>query len=232
MPDIASVFGRHEFVIRRLHSLTGLIPVGIFLFVHFVTNVSILDGPETFQARVDQIHSIGPVTLLFVEWSCILLPILFHGVIGCIIVARGQRNVFDYPYVGNIRYTLQRWTGVIALVFIIWHVFQTRGWFVSPWWMAHVTRPLGGGTFEVARAAASAAAGIQASNAVVVLYVVGVLACVYHLANGLWTMGITWGVWTSPNAQRWASIPCLTVGLVLATMGLAALVGLYVTPVP
>ena len=60
MPDIASVFGRHEFVIRRLHSLTGLVPVGAFLFVHFVTNVSILDGPATFQMRVDQIHSLGP----------------------------------------------------------------------------------------------------------------------------------------------------------------------------
>ena len=63
MPDIAHVFGRHEFVVRRLHSLIGLIPVGAFLFVHFVTNVSILDGPATFQMRVDQIHSLGPITL-------------------------------------------------------------------------------------------------------------------------------------------------------------------------
>jgi succinate dehydrogenase / fumarate reductase, cytochrome b subunit len=232
MPDIASIFGRHEFVIRRLHSLVGLAPVGAFLFVHFVTNVSILDGPATYQSRIDQIHSIGPMTLLFVEWSCILLPILFHGIIGLIIVARGKRNVLDYPYVENVRYTLQRWSGAIAFAFIVWHVFQTRGWFVSSWWMAHVTRPLGGGTFEAARAAATAAAAIQASTAVLTLYVVGVLACVYHLANGLWTLGITWGAWTSPNSQRWANIPCLAVGLGLATMGLAALIGLYVTAVP
>jgi len=232
MPDIASVFGRYEFAVRRLHSLTGLLPVGVFLFVHFVTNVSILDGPATFQLRVDQIHSIGPITLSWVEWSCILLPILFHGLIGSIIVLRGKRNVFSYPYRENIRYTLQRWTGVVALVFILWHVFHTRGWFVSPWWMGHVTRPLGGGTFDAARATATAAAAIQASALVTIAYAVGILACVYHLANGLWSMGITWGVWTSPNAQRWANIPCVAVGIGLATMGLAALVGMSTTPIP
>jgi hypothetical protein len=32
-------------------------------------------------------------------------------------------------------------------------------------------------------------------------YAIGILACVFHLANGIWTMGITWGVWTSPAAQ-------------------------------
>jgi succinate dehydrogenase / fumarate reductase, cytochrome b subunit len=229
MPDLASAFGRHEFLIRRLHSLTGLIPVGAFLVVHLLTNFSILDGPATFQARVDQIHGLGPTTLLFVEWSCIFLPILFHGLIGLMIVARGKRNVSQYPYTENFRYTLQRWTGVVAFVFIVWHVFQTRGWFLSPWWREHFTLPLGGGTFDAAHAAVTAAASIQASTTVCTLFAVGVVACVYHLANGLWTMGITWGVWTSPKAQRWATIPCLAVGLGLATIGLAALVGLYLT---
>jgi succinate dehydrogenase / fumarate reductase cytochrome b subunit len=57
-------------------------------------------------------------------------------------------------------------------------------------------------------------------------YVVGTLACVYHLANGLWTMGITWGVWTGPKAQRWAIVPCLLAGLALAGIGMAGLVGM------
>ena len=34
-----------------------------------------------------------------------------------------------YPYRENFRYTLQRGTGVIAFVFILWHVFHMRGWF-------------------------------------------------------------------------------------------------------
>ena len=44
-------------------------------------------------------------------------------------------------------------------------------------------------------------------------------------------MGITWGVWTSPHAQRWANWPCLAVGLALAVMGLGALVGMQLTPI-
>jgi succinate dehydrogenase / fumarate reductase, cytochrome b subunit len=232
MLDFASIFGRHEFAIRRLHSLTGIMPVGAFLFVHLVTNVSILDGPATYQDRVGQIHSIGPVTLLVVEWLFILLPILFHGLIGLLIVTRGNRNIVSYPYRENVRYALERWTGVVTFVFILWHVFHTRGWFTSTWWLAHVTKPLGGGTFDFEHAAASSAASIQASGLVAAAYLVGVLASAYHLSNGVWTAGITWGVWTSENAQRRATILSLGIGLVLATMGLAALVGMYTTTIP
>jgi succinate dehydrogenase / fumarate reductase, cytochrome b subunit len=231
MADIANIFGRHEFAVRRLHSLLGLVPVGAFLCIHLATNFSILDGPDTFGARVKQIHAIGPVTLFFVEWVFIFLPILFHGIVGAIIVLRGKRNVSLYPYRENIRYTLQRWTGAIALAFILWHVFHTRGWMPGHWWAEHVTRPLGGGTFDPDDAARTAAAAIRASLVVQTAYVVGILVSVYHFANGLWTMGITWGVWTSPHAQRWANWPCLAVGLALAVMGFGAIVGMQLIPI-
>jgi succinate dehydrogenase / fumarate reductase cytochrome b subunit len=231
MPDIANVFGRHEFLVRRVHSLLGIVPVGAFLAVHLATNASILDGPATFQQRVDQIHNIGPITLLFVEWLFIFLPILAHGLIGLIIVARGKRNLGLYPYRENFRYTLQRWTGVAVFVFILWHVFHTRGWITGQWWAEHVTRPLHGGTFDAKKAAATAAAAIQASLVVQIAYLIGILASVYHLSDGLWTFGITWGVWTSPRSQRWANLPCLAVGLVLAVMGLGALVGMLATSI-
>ena len=91
MADIASVFGRHEFLIRRLHSLTGLVPVGGFLVIHLLTNMGILDN--SYQQRVDLIHSMGERTLEVAEWTLIFLPILFHGIIGLIIVARGKRNL-------------------------------------------------------------------------------------------------------------------------------------------
>lgn len=229
MADIASVFGRHEFLIRRLHSLTGLVPVGAFLVVHLMTNAAILDTADTYQRRVDLIHSLGTYTLEVVEWAFIFLPILFHGVIGMIIVARGKRNVELYPYRENLRYTLQRWTGVIAFAFIFWHVFQTRGWINSQWWLQHVTHPLGGGLFEFKDAAQSSAEAVrQLAPWIAVVYAIGVLAAVYHFANGLWTMGITWGVWTGPRSQYWATVLCLGIGLVLAGFGLATVYGFLV----
>jgi succinate dehydrogenase / fumarate reductase, cytochrome b subunit len=228
MADIASVFGRHEFLIRRLHSLTGLIPVGAFLVVHLLTNVAILDN--TYQQRVDMIHSLGKNTLELVEWVFIFLPLIFHGIVGLIIVARGKRNVAIYTYRENIRYTLQRWTGVITFAFVFWHVFQTRGWINDEWWLNHVTRPLGGGVFDYQHSVRTSIEAIKMAPWVLPLYTIGVLAAVYHLTDGLWTMGITWGVWTGPRAQRWASVFCLGFGVVLAVAGLAALYGFWTYP--
>ena len=231
MPDIANVFGRHEFVVRRVHSLLGIVPVGAFLAIHLATNASILDGPATFQQRVAQIHDIGANTLLLVEWLFIFLPILAHGAIGVVIVTRGKRNLHIYPYRENLRYTLERWTGVLTFAFILWHVFHTRGWITGDWWAENVTRPLGGGTFDAKRAAATAATAIRASLVIQIAYLIGILASVYHFSNGLWTFGITWGVWTSPRSQHWAILPCLAIGLVLAIVGVAALVGMITTPI-
>jgi len=236
--DPASIFGRHEFAVRRLHSLTGLVPIGGYLCFHLATNAAVIDGPETYQRRADQIHMLGPTTILFLEWSLIFLPLLFHGLVGMLIVTRGKRNVSSYPFRENWRYTLQRATGVVALLFILWHVFHMHGWFRWEWWVENVARPLGGAQFVVRDesgaplAAQTATKAIQASWVVIALYALGVLASVYHLANGIWTMGITWGVWTSPRAQRWASYPCAGIGAALAVVGLGALCSMATVDVP
>ena len=106
-------------------------------------------------------------------------------------------NTRDYPYGANRRYTWQRWTGVIAFVFIVYHVFHMHGWFHFDPWLENVVGPYGGAQFKPYNAASTAGKALQ-SGGMLVFYAVGVLACVFHFANGLWTMGITWGVWTSP----------------------------------
>ncbi len=142
------------------------------------------------------------------------------------IVLRGKRNLLNYPYAGNIRYTLQRSTGVAAFAFILWHVFQMRGWLEIPWWSQHVTRPLGGALFDYQNAAETASRAISASAWVIAAYALGVTVSVYHLGNGLWTAGSTWGVWTSQAARRGANYPCAAAGLALLAVGLGALVGM------
>ncbi len=56
-------------------------------------------------------------------------------------------------------------------------------------------------------------------------YVLGLLLSVFHLGNGLWTMGISWGVTTTPRAQRLSFIACMGLALLLAAMGLHGLWG-------
>ncbi|MDH3718937.1 MAG: succinate dehydrogenase cytochrome b558 subunit [Planctomycetota bacterium] len=215
---------RHEFLIRRLHSLSGLVPVGAYMVVHLLTNASVLAGPEVFQKNVYAIHSLGPL-LPLVEWGFIFIPILFHAIIGVVIVAGGLPNTANYPYSGNVRYALQRATGMIAFVFIAWHVFHMHGWFHADWWLQYLAEPLGGARFRPYNAASSTALALQ-SSIVVALYAIGITACVYHLANGIWTMGITWGVWTSPRAQRRAGWLCGLVGIAILAVGMAALLGM------
>ena len=218
-----SFLARHEFLIRRLHSLSGLIPVGAYMCIHLLTNASTLDSSATFQRAVYQIHSLGSI-LPVVEWVFIFIQILFHAIIGVVIIRGGLPNYGSYKYTSNLRYTLQRATGMIAFVFIMWHVFQMHGWFHFETWRENVAEPLGGAQFAPYNAASSLGAAMR-GVAVPLLYAIGVLSCVFHLANGIWTMGITWGVWVSPAAQKRADRLCAAFGVALAVVGLSAIGG-------
>lgn len=219
----SSYFGRNEFLIRRLHSLTGLIPVGAYMVIHMTVNASVLNGAGTFQRAVYQIHSLGKI-LPLVEWTFIFLPILFHAIIGVLIVYEGRFNNGSYAYGNNVRYMLQRVTGVLAFVFIVWHVFHMHGWFHTEAWRVHVAENLNGASFRPYNAASSLGQAMRGLW-IPAFYAVGVLSCVFHLANGLWTMGITWGAWVSPAAQRRASWVCLVAGTGLALVSMSALLG-------
>ena len=219
-----SFLERNEFLLRRLHSLSGLVPVGAYMVVHLLTNASVLDGPATFQRRVYAIHSLGAV-LPLVEWTFIFLPLIYHAVYGILITRGAAPNSSTYKYTSNVRYTLQRATGMIAFVFIFWHVFHMHGWLHSEWWERGIAQPLYGAIFRPYNAASTAAEAMQLSLIVPILYAIGVLSCVFHLANGIWTFGITWGVWVTPAAQRWANVVCLVFGLGLAAVSMGALGG-------
>lgn len=215
------LFTKHEFLIRRLHSLSGLIPVGAYMTVHLIVNASLLNGAGAFQKNVNQIHSLGAV-LPLVEWLFIFLPLIFHAAIGVWIIRTGKSNHDNYRYVANWRYTLQRWSGVIAVVFIFFHVFHLHGWFHSDWWLKTIAEPWGMAQFRPYNAA-STLASAMGGFLWPIFYFVGVVACVFHLANGIWTMGITWGVWISPAAQHRASLVCAAGGVLLGVVGLSAL---------
>lgn len=217
----STFFARHEFLIRRLHSLSGLIPVGAYMTVHLLVNSTLINGPGAFQSNVNNIHSLGAM-LPAVEWTFIFLPIIFHAVVGLWIIQSGHSNASQYRYVNNRRYTWQRWSGVIATVFILTHVFHLHGWFHAEAWLKNVAEPLGMAQFRPYNASSTLA---QALSGYVwpVFYLVGMLACVYHLANGIWTMGITWGVWLTPKAQQRANWVCGLFGVWLAAVGLSAL---------
>lgn len=202
------------FLLRKLHSLSGVIPIGVFLCMHLATNASILGGPQTFQNNVDRIHSLEPF-LVPVEVLGIFLPIGFHATLGIQIWRTSRSNTGAYPFGANIRYRLQRLTGIIALAFILLHL----------WHMHWLGKPFGGGFFDPhsPNASYTATHAIERSLFYPPVYALGITAACYHFANGLWTFLISWGVTVGRNAQRKAGYVCAAIGIGIWALGMTAL---------
>lgn len=223
MSGNVSFFQKHEFLLRRIHSLTGLVPVGLYMCVHLATNATILNGVESFQNAVYAIHALGNA-LVFVEWGFIFGPLLFHAIFGVYIAMNAQYNTGRYNYASNWRYVAQRVTGIIAFVFIVSHVAHMHGWFHVGFWEQWM-HSIGLARFRAYNAGSTAAMAMQANLLWPLLYAIGIVSSVFHFANGLWTMGITWGVWTTPQAQQRANYVVAGVGVLVLVIGFSALGG-------
>lgn len=213
-----SFLKKHHFLLRRLHSLSGIVPVGVFVIMHLFTNFQIIAGD--FQHEVEFIH--GLPALIITEMT-IWGAIAFHAGLGLVYTFGGSKaNVQRYPYQDNWRYTLQRITGILALIFIFLHVATLRwrwdffGWF-TPFFVA--------GPDGTPLVSATTANALQHSTPVLIIYVVGVASVVFHWSNGLWTAAISWGLTVSVAAQkRWGYV-CATLGIALAIFSAGAIYG-------
>jgi succinate dehydrogenase / fumarate reductase, cytochrome b subunit len=222
-PDYAlhEIGGRYHFLLRRLHSLTGIV-FGGYLVVHLLVNATLIEGsrhdggPSVFQLQVDKIHSLP--FLAVVETLFIYLPILFHTVYGIWITLTGQPNVGHYSYKKNWFYFFQRVSAIVLVFFMLFHVLGMKGVFGGELGYALTFAPLEATQSTVNHMKAAWWIGY-------VVYPIGILASCYHLANGFWTAGITWGLTISEHAQkRWgrACTGLFLLTLVCATMALVA----------
>jgi succinate dehydrogenase / fumarate reductase cytochrome b subunit len=199
-PDRLNWLDRHHFLLRRLHSLSGIVPVGLFVIFHLFTNMQMAFGGDAFQHEVNFIHSLP--ALLFLEIG-LWLGIGFHAGLGLIYTFTGRANVRHYTYWGNVRYSLQRITGILALVFIFLHIATLRwrwdlfGWFTPFYYEAD----------GVPMAMPLTAYALQYHWTVAGLYLVGAMSVVFHWSNGLWTAAISWGLTLSTQSmKRWGYV--------------------------
>jgi len=216
--DPASSFlRRHHFLMRRLHSLSGILPVGVFVIMHLGTNFQLIAGD--FQHEVEFIHLTPGLLLIEVT---LWLAIAFHAGLGLVYTFSGKPNVRHYPHAGNWRYALQRVTGMIALGFIFVHVATLRWhWSLGGWFTPFYVH----GKDGLPLAQATTAMALQHAWWVVAIYTIGALSVVYHWSNGLWTAAITWGVTISVPAQRRWGYICAALGVVLTVFSLGAVGG-------
>ncbi|MBD8068897.1 succinate dehydrogenase cytochrome b558 subunit [Bacillus sp. PS06] len=196
--------GNREFFYRRLHSLLGVIPVGIFLIQHLVVNHFATKSPEAFNAAAHFMESLPFRYLL--ETFIIFIPILFHAIYGLYIAFTAKNNVSKYSYFRNWMFILQRITGVITLIFVVWHVWETR---IAAARGAEVNYDM--------------MANILASPVMLVFYLVGVISTIFHFANGLWSFAVSWGITVSPRSQQISTYVTLGIFVALTIVGVRAI---------
>jgi len=57
-----------------------------------------------------------------------------------------------------------------------------------------------------------------------IIYLVGTLACVYHLCNGIFTFTITWGIAVGARAQTLVNRACVALFVVLTIVSVLILI--------
>lgn len=199
-----------HFLLRRVHSLTGLV-FGGYLVVHLMINATLAQVGDVYQEQVNKLYNLP--FLMGIEWALIFLPIIFHTIYGIWITIKGQPNVNHYGYHRNWQYTLQRMSAMVIVLFLVFHVLGLKyhlfGTSLS---------------FDHHNATASVHRHMMTSVLIpYVIYPIGILASCYHLANGFWGAAITWGLAVSAGAQRRWGYACAILFVITMVFGFVAL---------
>ena len=141
---------------------------------------------------------------------------------GFYVIRHAKTNVHRYRYPRNSLYTLQRISGAVVFVFLIYHMGTT----VVPkvWEGKHY--------FEAAPFLIDILNGEFQTWQGLLIYTIGIVSATFHFSNGLWGFCVSWGILIGSIAQRNAAIVFMLMGLVLTVMGVATVVEFSLHPLP
>jgi succinate dehydrogenase / fumarate reductase cytochrome b subunit len=204
--SVAATDSKTSYILDKLQSLSGVIPIGAFLAEHFWSNSYALVSVAKYNDVSQELQQIP--WRIIVETCVLFIPILFHGLYGCYIWWTGKSNAIGHPWMANWLYVLQRWTGIIAFVFIGWHLYTERflGHGVTSY--ADVQRNLMNPWY-------------------LTFYIVGITCASFHLGNGLWNFACKWGIAVSVAAQRAAGWFGAAVAVAFTFIGVAIVLALH-----
>ena len=199
----------HSFALRKLHSLSGIVPVGAFLLFHLFENLKVGLSPHSYESAIRELWELAPRPVFYlIEIFLLGVPILYHALYGFWIWYTGQSNAGEYPYRRNWLYTAQRWSGLIVFAYIALHVWQLR---VMP-----------EGRLSLLRGPSDLTTFQQVYRAVTpigwtAVYLLGGISAAFHLGNGLFGFAYSWGLAVGRKAQQ--RVELLGWGVFLALSG-------------
>ena len=191
---------------RRLHSISGVVPIGAFLVLHLWTNTAAAGGADAYNEAARRLQQL-PLLVVF-EILLIGLPIFFHGIYGFYIAATESPAVEGRTPARRALAVFQRATGVVAFVFIMFHL-----------WTSRLVQLSDHGSLDLFHLMQASLANpwIHAS------YVVGILAATSHLSAGLWTFCETWGFFPGRRARVAVAVAAAGLFCLLSGLGLVSL---------
>jgi succinate dehydrogenase / fumarate reductase cytochrome b subunit len=194
----------------RLGSLLAFVPLGVWSIGHLWNNLAAFDGAESWTHAVTEYpHPVAQLATGIV----VLVPLVIHTLWGVRRLATSRPNNVRYAFYANLKYLLQRLSAVGLLLFLGAHL-----------WLAMLKPRLTTGRPEPF---ASLAHEMHFHAPTLVVYVLGTLALAYHLANGLHTLTMGWGLVSSRRALRKLGGLALLVFMVLLAMGWGAIYAIY-----
>ena len=199
-----------SFYRARIASFLAIAPLGIWTVLHLWDNLSAFGGAREWEQAVTGARHPFHQALIVVV---VLLPLLLHTIWGIVRLASSRPNNVRYGNYDNLKYLLQRLSALGLLGFIGSHLWLA---WIQPRVVEGRPEPFTDISHEMAH-----------HTPTLVVYILGVLAVAYHLANGIQTFAMGQGMVASAAAlRRLEWVVYLTFALLLA-MGWGSVYALW-----
>ncbi len=199
-----------QFVWSRLGTVLALAPLGVWVVLHLWNNLAAFQGAEAWQASVTTHRH--PVAAA-ITWVVVLLPLALHTVWGLARSLKARPNNARYGYFGNLRFLLQRVSALGVLGFVGAHL-----------WLAFLRPRLVEGHAE---RFVDIAHEMRTHPPTLVVYLLGTLGVAFHLANGIATSAMAFGIGTTQLSQKRMERLALVLLVVFLGMAWGAVYALY-----
>jgi succinate dehydrogenase / fumarate reductase cytochrome b subunit len=201
---------RASFLRDRMGSLLAVVPLGVWTVGHLWNNLSVFKGSAAWQADVTEY---GHPLAFFASSVVALLPLVLHTVWGIGRLTSSKPNNVKYKNFTNLKYLLQRLSAVGVMFFLGAHI-----------WLAMLHPRITTGRAEPF---ADIAHEMHHHGPTLAVYVLGTLGVSYHLANGLHSFAMGWGIVTSRRALKKLEAGVVLLFLVLLAMSWGVIYGLW-----
>lgn len=201
---------RGAFLRARLASLLAVAPLSVWTIAHLWNNLAAFKGPEAWQQQVTEYHH--PIAF-FATLVVVMLPLVLHTIWGIGRLASAKPNNVKYKHYANLKYVLQRLSAIGVLFFLGAHIWLAL---LDPRINHHKAEP-----FE------HIAHEMHHHGPTTVVYILGTLGVAYHLANGLYSFAMGWGVVSSRRALRRLDVGVIGLFLVLLAMSWGVIYALW-----